>query len=244
MEYEALLELVKARRSIRRFKPDPVPDEHIRRIIEVARWAPSGFNMQPWEFVVIQKEPLRRKIAEIVGVYYAQSVEMEKAREAWQGRQWKLSGMSDVKGDFTQAPVYILLLGDIRAQAGLPMGVRYDRHRLETIHTSGLAGAFAYMHLAATTLGLASQWISAVQTAYSRTMIKALLGIPTVLEIYDMMALGYPAIAPSGKYMREIDDIIHQDDCGEEDFRSDEDVRMFVKKARNWTIGAHHRGSD
>ena len=47
MNYDSLLELVKKRRSIRRFKPDPIPDENIEKIIEVARWAPSGFNMQP-----------------------------------------------------------------------------------------------------------------------------------------------------------------------------------------------------
>jgi len=55
MDYEGLLELVKKRRSIRRFKPDPIPDEYLDKILGVARWAPSGFNMQPWEFVVVRK---------------------------------------------------------------------------------------------------------------------------------------------------------------------------------------------
>ena len=65
MNYDSLLELVKKRRSIRRFKPDPIPDENIEKIIEVARWAPSGFNMQPWEFVVVKKAELRSKITEL-----------------------------------------------------------------------------------------------------------------------------------------------------------------------------------
>ena len=47
MDYDNLLDFVKKRRSKRRFKPDPIPDERIEQIIEVARWAPSGFNMQP-----------------------------------------------------------------------------------------------------------------------------------------------------------------------------------------------------
>ena len=47
MDYDQLLELVKRRRSKRRFKPDPIPDASIERIIEVARWAPSGFNRLP-----------------------------------------------------------------------------------------------------------------------------------------------------------------------------------------------------
>ncbi len=70
MDYDSLLQLVKNRRSIRRFKADAVPGEMIEKIIEVARWAPSGFNMQPWEFVVVQKPELREKVVEIVGEYW------------------------------------------------------------------------------------------------------------------------------------------------------------------------------
>ena len=62
MDYDSLLELVKKRRSIRRFKPDPIPDEYVDKIIKVARWAPSGFNMQPLEFVVFKKPDLKNKI--------------------------------------------------------------------------------------------------------------------------------------------------------------------------------------
>ena len=63
MDYHGLLELAKKRRSIRRFKSDPIPDEDVEKIIEVARLAPSGFNSQPWDFVVVKKDKLRKKIA-------------------------------------------------------------------------------------------------------------------------------------------------------------------------------------
>ena len=46
MDYANLLELVKKRRSIRSFKPEPIPDEYVDKIIEVARWAPSAANSQ------------------------------------------------------------------------------------------------------------------------------------------------------------------------------------------------------
>jgi nitroreductase len=54
MQIDDFLELVKSRRSIRVFKPDPVPRETIEKILEAARWAMSGANGQPWEFVVVQ----------------------------------------------------------------------------------------------------------------------------------------------------------------------------------------------
>ena len=48
-----LHEAITERRSIRRFKPDPVPKEILERILEMAMWAPSGMNLQNWYFVVI-----------------------------------------------------------------------------------------------------------------------------------------------------------------------------------------------
>lgn len=244
MTYDDLLHLVKQRRSIRRFRSDPVADDLIMKIIEVARWAPSGFNMQPWEFVVVKKAELRKKIVEITDNYWQQSVDMEEARPAWQGRTWKLTGMTAERGDYTEAPVYILLYGDPRTQTGLPMGVQSDTHRRWLIHQSGLANAFLYMHLAATTLGLASQWYSAVQVPYAACMIKKLLGIPPELEIFDMMVLGYPAVAPPDKFIRDVKEMVHWDEGSEEDFRDRGQVKAFVKKTRNWTIGTHSRKAE
>ncbi len=66
MNYESLLELVKKRRSIRKFKPEPIPDEYVGKIIEAARWAPSGANSQPWEFIVIKKQELRDRFVELI----------------------------------------------------------------------------------------------------------------------------------------------------------------------------------
>ena len=244
MDYESLLELVKKRRSIRRFKPDPIPDEYIEKIIEVARWAPSGFNMQPWEFIVVKKPELRRKIVEFVTEYWNQSKAMETTRESWQGKPWKTSGVLDAGMDFTTAPVFIILYGDTRTKAGLPMGLRYDANRCRLIFTSGLANAFLYMHLAATTLNLASQWVSTITTPFANCMVKNLLGIPAEMEPYDMLALGYPALKPSGKFMRDPKRMIHYDDCGPEDFRLEDEVKDFVKRARNWTIGTHRKKAD
>ena len=241
MDYDSLLELVKERRSIRRFKPDPIPDESIEKIIEVARWAPSGFNMQPWEFVVVKKPELRKKVVEYVGEYWKQAKDMETTRESWQGKPWKTTGVVDAGMDYTTAPVFIILFGDPRTSAGLPMGVRYDSNRYNLIFTSGLASAFLYMHMAAATMDLATQWVSAIATPFAACMVKDLLGIPTEMVPYDMLALGYPAIKPSGKLMRDMKNMVHYDDCGEEDFRSDDEVKDFITRARNWTIGTHSR---
>lgn len=50
---------IRSRRSIRRFLPDPVPREAVEEILEVARWAPSGTNTQPWKVRAVAGEPLQ-----------------------------------------------------------------------------------------------------------------------------------------------------------------------------------------
>jgi nitroreductase len=240
--YDSFLEVVKETRSVRRFKSDPIPAEYIDKIIEIARYAPSGYNQQPWEFVIVNKSELRQKIAHYSSNHWIQSREMEATRPPWQGI-WNPEPVGS-EADYSVAPVYIILFGDTRTKEGLPMAVRFDAHRLDTIFTSSLASAFLYMHMAASCLGLASQWISTVSTPYTQCMVKNLLGISEKLDIYDMLALGYPAAQPRPKLMRDKDKMVHFNYCGPEAFRTDEEVRDFVRKARTWTIASHARKPD
>jgi len=58
-----IFEAIKGRRSIRSFKPDPIPDEDLRKILEAATWAPSAGNLQPWVFVIVKDEERKRRLA-------------------------------------------------------------------------------------------------------------------------------------------------------------------------------------
>jgi nitroreductase len=53
-DYDRLLELMRLRRSIRRFSDRAVSRQDIGRLIEAARWAPSNHNRQPWRFLVVE----------------------------------------------------------------------------------------------------------------------------------------------------------------------------------------------
>ena len=243
MEYDNLLELLKSRRSIRRFKPDPVPDEYVDRIIEAARWAPSGFNSQPWEFVVVKKKELKDRIVQLVSDYRnSHYAHMEKSREAWQKNPFPVRRGGPL--DWSCAPVFILVFGDTRTKAGLPMTVRFNQPKCQSIFTASLANAFLYMLLSATTLGLASQWVSAVQVPLIHCVIKDLLGIPEPLEVYDMMVAGYSASTARPKLLRAKETMVHYDDCGPEDFRSDEEVRDFIRRTRSWALATINRKAE
>ena len=66
---EAVLALLKGRRSIRRYRPDSVPDEMVEQLLEAGRWAPSASNRQPWTFIVIRDEAVRREVARHAAYY-------------------------------------------------------------------------------------------------------------------------------------------------------------------------------
>lgn len=64
MNYEVLKDIIMSRRSIRKFKDQPVPNEVIMELIECARWAPSDTNSQPWKFIATSNKDAINKIEE------------------------------------------------------------------------------------------------------------------------------------------------------------------------------------
>ena len=102
-------EVVHTQRAIRRFQPDPVPEEAIRRMIDAAIRAPSGGNSQPWAFLVVSDPAKRRVIADAVrdGLTDAE----ERRREAMtfdpSRRRMRLGSIA-FRENVTSAPVLII----------------------------------------------------------------------------------------------------------------------------------------
>jgi nitroreductase len=59
-----VLEALKARRSIRKYKSVPIPEDKLQRVLNAARLAPSAANMQPWKYVVVMDEDVKRQLAQ------------------------------------------------------------------------------------------------------------------------------------------------------------------------------------
>jgi len=57
-------EAIKKRRSVRSYKPDPIPEESLRKVLEAARLAPSAHNAQEWKFIVVKDTQKKKKLAE------------------------------------------------------------------------------------------------------------------------------------------------------------------------------------
>jgi len=228
MDYDSLLELVKRRRSRRRFKPDPIPDECIDKIIEVARWAPSGTNSQPWEFIVVKDKEVKDKIVSIVKEHSEYGRKVELTRE--EDLRWPSAARAMGEPGFKDAPAFIIVCGDPRTKESYPLLTSLTRG--DSHFASGLASAFLYMCLAATTLGLGSQWVSATGHPFVMCLLRDLLGIPDKLVIYDMMAVGYPAEEPKPRLVREREEMVHYGRYEKAKYRNDAQIRDFLVSLR------------
>jgi nitroreductase len=238
MDYEGLLDLVKRRRSIRKFKPEPIPDEYVDKIIEVARWAPSGANSQPWEFIVIKNKRLRNKIIDFAIEQTSISYNIERTRD--EKLRFFEQGGPPAKEYNRDAPVCILVCGDTRTKDFYPL--IYTLTTGDQIFQSSLASAFLYMTLAATSLGLASKWLTAVATPLVEPLVKDLLGIPKVMALYDMMLVGYPASKPRPRPVRDAQDIVHYERYDKSKFLSEDHLRQRLVKGKAWMQATTRRG--
>ena len=241
MDYSDFLNLVSNRRSVRRFRPDPIPDGHIEKIIEAGRWAPSGFNSQPWEFLVVKNKEVRDSVLKLIDQHKNLIAAAKNTGIEQKIRQMALP-WHDEEMDYHTAPVLIILFSDTRTKVALPdMGARYsDKTRL--IFNSGLTCAYVYMQLAATTLGLATQWLGAMPDKIES--IKQILSVPAEFELYEMMPVGYPGYKPRPKLLRPKDKMVHYDRFTKDDIRTDDEVKDFARRTWTWTAANHRRGLD
>ena len=240
VRYEELLELLKTRRTVRALKPDSLPGGVIEKMLEAARWAPTGFNMQPQELLVVEDAVVRDEVRKIVEKWIdSDFYDLEVTREPWQGPPWTPESRGRVSCPV--APAYVLVLGDTRRRAGLPMNARYEKHKGESIFESSLSNAFFCLWLAAHSLGLGAQPVSAVKNGRVQGLIKHLLNLPDFICVYEMLAIGYPASAagPPAKLMRHLDDIVHRDKAREDEFADGKELQKQIRKLRMGNVARH-----
>lgn len=226
MQIDEFLSLARTRRSIRRWKPDPVPDEYVQKILEAARWSMSGANAQPWEFIVIKDRETKKKMAEAFEKYLEMSFIMEQARSE-EHRHHGFRGKAAKKAlPWVDAPVVICVVGDQRTVMASALFFRYYDH---PTFEHNMANATHMICLAAASLGLGAEWVS-VHQPYGEE-IKRILGIPPAIRVFTLVPIGYPAEAPR-PYRRELNDLIHHEKYEMSKFRPQADILEYIKLVR------------
>jgi len=221
LNLDELQQLAMNRRSIRGYdKTRDVPDEIVQKILDCARWAPSGGNGQPWEFIIIRDQKTRHKIGDIFLKQQEHKKEMEIA----------VRGEANMTGDgFRHAPVHIIVLGDPRVKETYPIRTMLDK--ADSHFFTGLANATLLIHLAAASLGLASQYVSDASSPYMETMLKVLLGVPEPLRVYHLIPLGFASRPIPPRPRRELNEMLHYEKYDMNKFRDDRVFQKFVMTA-------------
>lgn len=195
-----LLELMRARRAIRFFKKTPIPDEHLMMILEGARWAPSPSNAQPWKFLVIKDQKIKRNLMNT----------MKKVgnavRERYAEFPWGTTSRDPEL--ISKVAVIVAVCADFNREELRKYDVFPLKHKKEMVSNS-IAVAIQNMMLMATALGVGSLWITPVSTGE----IKRLLRIPETLQLIALVPLGYPARGNIKKTSRRsLETLVHYDE--------------------------------
>jgi nitroreductase len=187
-EAVGLLEAIYTTRAIRRFKPDPLPDELITALLEAATRAPNGANVQRWRFIVIRDPDLRRKVGELY---------LEAANElippapppdsgAVQVRFWRSNRHLAEHIGYGAACIVVLFC--VESPPG--SGARQSPGATPWSRGASIYPAVENMLLAARAYGVGG----CLTTAHllREEQIKALLGIPENVDTFALVPLGYP----------------------------------------------------
>jgi 5,6-dimethylbenzimidazole synthase len=237
-DYDTLLELVKTRVSVRNLKPDPIPDDYVTKVLEVGRWAMSGANGQPWDFVVVKDAAIKQEL-------FRACIEENSDFIYWmeQQRDFKLRHPSyQMTHDealqkhrtgvgWSIAPVLIVILGDGRRQWATVQGA-HTFGRDQSHLTDGLANTAMLMHLAAGALGLGSQHV----TIHIQEPFKRVLGVPDLLTFSLIMPIGYPAVPSKQGVRRPLEDMVHHDKFEMAKYMTNEQILHYLRGLREKTV--------
>jgi nitroreductase len=181
-----LFEAIKTRRSIRRYKDDPVDDQTIEAVLEAGRWAPSWKNTQCWRFIVVRDAGIKAKLADTL---------ISPVRDGVQGK----NGAADA---VKQAPAVIVACAEL-GKSGLNSGALATDKGDWFMFDVGLA--MQNIVLAAQALGLGTVHVGLLD----HKKAAEILGVPAGFCVVELTPLGYPdpsfeAKAPPRKTLNEI----------------------------------------
>jgi nitroreductase len=242
--YDQLFDVITRRMSIRHIRPDPIPEDYINKILEAGRWAMSGANAQPWEFMVVRDPEVKQALADCYAgplhefIYWMEQMRLPELRHPG---FWKKDGTERRPDDerepvsWAKAPALIIILGDGRRQWGTVNGaLTFGRHQSHL--TDGLSNAAMLMHLAAASLGLASQHV----TIQLEEPFKRVLDIPDLIMIHHIIPIGFAAIDRRPTVRRPLEDMTHYDKYDHDKYMTSEDVVKFLYELRGKTMSAYH----
>ena len=195
-------EAIEKRRSIRKYKPDPVPDEFVTELLHAARLAPSGCNAQPWRFKPVKEPDVKAQLAQAAHkqLFIAQAPVV-------------MVCCADIQGYIDGSASGAQDLGEIGAVEDRV--VRTVKDKTEILRTLGtddlgpriaanVAIAIEHMVLRALDFGLGTCWVRLID----ESKIRDIFGWGDNIYVVALLPMGFPAESPQARKRRALEDIL------------------------------------
>ncbi len=166
-----VFEAIKNRRSIRQYKPDPVDDKTVHKVLEAAHWAPSWGNQQCWRFVVVRNPKTKSEIADTLNKIIIDNEPVENAAAS----------------SIRQAPVLIVFCAE-KNKAGYSVDGTPLNDKGEYWYIFDIALAVQNLTLAAHAIGLGTVIVGGFDIA----KVEKILGVTGGCAVVTMTPLGVP----------------------------------------------------
>jgi nitroreductase len=195
------LEVLETARAMRYLKPDPVPEELLRKLVWGATRASSPGNSQGWEFVVVRERATKERLGAAVRERMARGLRAMPAASEVQRRM--LAGANHLLEGFAEVPAWIVICGRKIYPPQAPSEAMVwstvypaGQNLIVTARALGLGATFTTFHMAA------------------EKEFRAELGIPADVYLGVSVAVGWPARAHGPVARRPVEEVIHWERWG------------------------------
>jgi nitroreductase len=214
MKTEELLSIIQQRRSVRVYKRGKVSDAQLASILEAARWAPSGANTQPWEFVITRD---RKKMKRARQIFYNE----------WQQRKREdpVNYKGLTKYYVGDAAVLVLVCADPRTmQVYLTTRRPADREKL---FQASVASAVEHMMLVAASMGFGTVWVSVREEI--EPDLRSLFQVPQPIRLLWVVPIGRARFWPRAKPRRKVSAFAHTEVYDLKKLRNEATIHAWPK---------------
>lgn len=182
-----VIEAIKSRRSVRRYKTNPVKEEELRAVLEAARQAPSWHNTQCWRFIVVRNHEIKAQLADTLSSIYPKNPSVEAIKHA---------------------PLVIVACAMLKktgfTKTGEPATAKGDWYMFD------VALAMQNLVLAACSLGLGTVHVG----YFDDRKAAEILNLPDNMVCVEMTPLGYPDEEPKEVRRKELSELVFYDRYG------------------------------
>jgi nitroreductase len=192
----ALLAVFAKRQTVRRYKSDPVPEEHLLQILDVARRSPTCMNQQPWTFLVVRDkakiEAMKKRTLELLNKNFDDYAASHKEVDAAVLASKKAGAIHFTEGYFT-APVYVAVLVDTGCSC-----TGY------AVSNDGPIAA-GYLMIAARAFGYGTAYLT---DGIPESVVREVLGVPSQYHRVCITPIGVPDHWPPQAPKRKLEEMI------------------------------------